>query len=59
MTRLKTSDLEALLVFLGEACIPATALSHPRGRCLLHCAAFIPSDVVSYNEPDRVRKVAI
>ena len=58
VTRLRTSDLEAVLVFLGEANSVDGPEPFPR-PLLASLRRLVPSDAVTYCELDRVRKVQI
>lgn len=58
MTRLSTSDLEALLAFLGEANSVDGPEPFPRSL-LASLRRLVPGEFVTYCELDRVRKVGI
>jgi DNA-binding CsgD family transcriptional regulator len=58
VTRLRTSDLEAVVEFLGEASSIEGPEPFPR-PLLESLARLVPSDEVVYNELDRVREIVL
>ena len=58
MTRLRTSDLEAVLSFLGEAGSVEGPDPFPR-RVLESLHGLVASDEIYYSELDRVRRIAL